>query len=201
MTDYSSMMSDAPADQNSSTMMNGNSTMMAYNSTMMAGPTTEKSLYTPYYNMTYEETPLIAMAIFAEAIDSNYTQQANESLNDYSDSNLGSFPDDALGGNAGKKKSWIPITGIMGNVTFTYNGSAVKIEGSVKGVPDGTYIHVGNRRGHGLQHGYDYFQNRTRHVGDTGNIISTNVDGWTGINVEDKMANMHYGHTNSILYR
>merc|ERR1712038_244353 len=60
---------------------------------------------------------------------------------------------------------------------------------------------VGNRRGHGLQHGYDYFQNRTRHVGDTGNIVSTDVDGWTEIDVEDKMANMHYGHTNSILYR
>ena len=68
MNDDGSMMTDAPADPNSSTMMNGNgtmmaynstmmaynSTMMAYNSTMMAGPTTEKSLYTPYYNMTYE---------------------------------------------------------------------------------------------------------------------------------------------------
>ena len=62
------MMTDAPANPNSSTMMNGNgtmmngngtmmaynTTMMAYNSTMMAGSTTEKSLYTPYYNMTYE---------------------------------------------------------------------------------------------------------------------------------------------------
>merc|ERR1712223_1384217 len=263
--DSTMMMTDAPANTNSSTMMNGtmmpyNSTMMAYNSTMMAGSTTEKSLYTPYYNMTYEQTPLIAKAIFAEEIDSNYTQQANESLNNYTDSNLGYFPDDALGGNAGMRKSWIPITGIMGNVTFTYNGSAVKIEGSVKGVPIGTHgFHIheyplsngidehdpkspdyiemyrevqdgicrtskrhydidgfgvtnpdrerkelgikGNRRGHGLQSGYDYFQNRTRHVGDTGNIVSTDVNGWTEIDVEDKMANMHYGHTNSILYR
>ena len=57
------------------------------------------------------------------------------------------------------------------------------------------------QRGHGLQSGYDYFQNRTRHVGDTGNIISTDANGWTKIDVEDSMANMHYGHPNSILYR
>ena len=88
---------------------------------------------------SFKETPLIAKAIFAEAIDSNYTQQADETLNDYNDTNLGYFPEDALGGNAGKQKSWIPITGIMGNLTFTYNGSAVKIEGSVKGVPVGTH--------------------------------------------------------------
>ena len=59
--DGTPMMTDAPANTNSSTMMNGNgtmmaynTTMMAYNSTMMAGSTTEKSLYTPYYNMTYQ---------------------------------------------------------------------------------------------------------------------------------------------------
>ena len=57
------------------------------------------------------------------------------------------------------------------------------------------------QRGHGLQSGYDYFQNRTRHVGDTGNIISTDANGWTKIDVEDSMANMHFGHQNSILYR
>ena len=79
------------------------------------------------------------MAIMVEAKDSNFTQQKNESLNDYTDSNLGFFPDTALGGNAGKQKEWIPITGIMGNLTFTYNGSAVKIEGSVKNVPLGTH--------------------------------------------------------------
>ena len=37
---------DAPADPESSTMMNDDSTMMA--------GSTEKSLYTPYYNATYE---------------------------------------------------------------------------------------------------------------------------------------------------
>ena len=88
---------------------------------------------------TFVELPLIAKAIFAEATDSNFTQQANESLNDYSDSNLGYFPDDALGGNAGQQKEWIPITGIEGSVTFTYNGSTVKIEGSVKNIPVGTH--------------------------------------------------------------
>ena len=87
----------------------------------------------------FEETPLIAKAIMIEAVDSNFTQQANESLNSYTDSNLGYFPDNALGGYAGKQKSWIPITGIEGNLTFTYNGSAVKIVGSVKGVPVGTH--------------------------------------------------------------
>ena len=87
----------------------------------------------------FEETPLIAKAIMIEAIDSNFTQQADENLNDYSDSNLGYFPDNALGGNAGKQKSWIPITGIEGNLTFTYNGSSVKIVGSVKGVPVGAH--------------------------------------------------------------
>ena len=87
----------------------------------------------------FAETPLIAMAILAEAIDSNFTQQKNESLNDFTDSNLGFFPDDALGGNAGKQKQWIPITNIIGNLTFTYNGSAVKIEGSVKNVPLGAH--------------------------------------------------------------
>ena len=89
--------------------------------------------------MSFEGAPLIAMAILVEAIDSNFTQQKNESLNDYTDSNLGFFPDDALGGNAGKQKEWIPITGIIGNLTFTYNGSAVKIEGSVKNVPLGAH--------------------------------------------------------------
>jgi len=211
-------------------------------------------LYTPYYNETYEQSPLIARAIMVEAIDSNCTQRKNESLDDYSDSNLGFFPDGALGGNAGKQKEWIPITGIMGNLTFTYNGSFVKIEGNVKGVPKGSHgfhIHeyplsnginmsdptseeyaemyrkvqqgicriskrhydidgfgtdnplrqAENRRGHGLQNGYDANFKRTRHVGDTGNIVSTDTNGWTNIEVEDKMANMHYGHPNSILYR
>merc|ERR1712223_909365 len=252
---------DAPANPESSTMMNDDGNKMT---SMMADSTTENSLYTPYYNATYERNPLIAKAIMIEAVDSNYTQQANESLNDYNDTNLGYFPEDALGGNAGKQKSWIPITGIMGNLTFTYNGSAVKIEGSVKGVPvgthgfriheyplsngiemheptsaeymdmyhlvqsgvcrtskrhydidgfgvtnpdrplkypNGTVIHEGNRRKHGLQNGTNAAGEITRHVGDTGNIVSTDVDGWTPIEVEDKMANMHYGHPNSILYR
>ena len=74
-----------------------------------------------------------------EAKDSNFTQRKNESLDDYTDSNLGFFPDTALGGNAGKQKEWIPITGIIGNLTFTYNGSAVKIEGRVKNVPLGAH--------------------------------------------------------------
>merc|ERR1719323_209659 len=224
--------------------------------TVKEEPTTEKGLYTPYYNATYEGAPLIAMAILVEAIDSNFTQQKNESLNDYTDSNLGFFPDDALGGNAGKQKEWIPITGIMGNLTFTYNGQYVKIEGDVKGVPKGSHgFHIHEyplsnginmydptseeyaemyrkvqqgvcrtskrhydidgfgatnplrvatpaiRRGHGMQNGYDANFKRTRHVGDTGNIVSTDTNGWTKIEVEDKMANMHYGHPNSILFR
>ena len=89
--------------------------------------------------LTFQESPLIARAIMVEATDSNCTQRKNESLNDFSDSNLGFFPDNALGGNAGKQKEWIPITGIMGNLTFTYNGRFVKIEGDVKGVPKGIH--------------------------------------------------------------
>jgi len=213
-------------------------------------------LYTPYYNETYGQSPLIARAIMVEATDSNCTQRKNENLNDFSDSNLGFFPDNALGGNAGKQKEWIPITGIMGNLTFTYNGSFVKIEGNVKGVPKGSHgFHIHEyplsnginmydptseeyaemyrkvqqgvcrtskrhydidgfgatnplrvatpaiRRDHGMQNGYDANFKRTRHVGDTGNIVSTDTNGWTKIEVEDKMANMHYGHPNSILYR
>ena len=45
---------EAPADPKSSTMMNDDGTTMPYDGTMMPESTTEKSLYTPYYNATYE---------------------------------------------------------------------------------------------------------------------------------------------------
>merc|ERR1719328_23126 len=120
MNDDGPKMTDAPADPNSSTMMNDNGTMMPYNSTMMAQTT---RTYPPYVgpNLTnpdpppmdyYAANPIHAYAIFTEAIDSNYTQQKNESLGVYNDTNLGFFPTDAPAGLAGQQKEWIPITGI-----------------------------------------------------------------------------------------
>jgi len=280
-TDAPAEATDAPADPGSSTMMNDDGSMMTYDSTMKADSTmmtymatngtmgenatmaeTTKPPYTgapwttpqPPPSSYYAANPIHAYAIFTEAIDSNYTQQKNESLERYDDDNLGFFPTDAPGGHAGQQKEWIPKTGIMGRVDFVYNGTYVNITGNVSNVPTGIHgFHVhelplsdGNhsyhpssdeykmmygkvnqgicrtskrhydidgfgadnplllqeiRRGHGLQNGTNAAGEKTRHVGDTGNIDSPDVSRYFQFDNTDMMANLHYGHPNSILFR
>jgi len=141
---------------------------------------------------------ITATATMIEAMDSNDTLRDPEVTGPFKPGQMG-----------------IPITGITGSLKFTYDGKKVTIKGEVMNVPygqHGFHIHTNAFTGqkcresgphynpHKVMHGRP--EDEVRHVGDIGNIYSTDSWGKTTVNVEDSIINMKEdGDLNSVLGR